>query len=1577
MRIVGTANLQAGLSLVKTNMAGTVWQAYLWRPKGRSDVTYQLERSFDGTTWTVYALSPTLAPVESNEVAERFLIAALGQPGGVPGILARLRVTAGSSSAVTLPIGTQKATFTYKQSYGMVYAPPAVFTGTVFSFSGSLLQCREGEAARILSSTSSPGAWYVEFVEGPLEGHRIDLDLTQSSGSSLALNFSGPASTTSQLVPGIGGSRFVVRRLKTLDEVFPKNTLAGTSSPSTANKIHVWNGTSWTIYWRCTFGSYDCWTDITDASFSDYGSTPLIPGRGVMLEKQTSTYSFSDSGQADAWRGVRRHTAQPQFLSGLPLTSASPSMLWFTETNGCVPLAAAPYGDLLRKWMGDTGANPGSFKDYAYKLFPGPPPAPQWIDAVSGIIRTTDSSVIPANRAFLYVPASGGGISYTQPLAASVASLAANPLIDTDDDLLPDLWEVDQFGDIVHTTGSADLDGDDATNYTEYVNGTSPITSDSDGDGVTDGIELAYGLDPLDPADGLRDMDMDGLRDWWEAVHFGTTTAQDASGDPDGDEAQNLAEFLNNTNPLDSDTDDDLMPDGWEIAHGLDPLNALDAVSDPDMDHFPNLREYRLGNLPGVANVGSNYLPSLSQEQDADQDSLRDDWENQVVQSNASDGISSAADINPDEDLDGDMLTNEEEYANDTNPLDPSDGLKFEVHMDTSWGYAWANGFPALDGGLALYSTQTNSLTLDDDYHAIIISSGQEYDSEHVVRQKNNRSSTGLITKKHPIVTGQMIGSPSFDWDEVTTVETISASGEFNETLSSDGAVIGFRTITPNPVVSQGEPVLVTFQGTLWNSDGTTFLFNPYVGLNIMPGPVGAGTVTTTTNETTQVTITTHGSNTTTGGNGNTSQIISSWTQVDTLNLSGPISTSALIAAARSDLSPSPPSLSSEYHHTQDLFETMVSLSAGSYSVELTSKTGQARAIKHSKVGTWTETLEDFSGLRVLEEHSYAFHFGGSTPPAVLDAQSLTDQSWAIHSISNPRLPPIDLAIDANRDGIIVQGETGSPSKPFQFWTNEDDDERVMRTLTSLSTYTENEQDDREVTNDASKDCNNAVIDGERDLEDLARLWICTKGLNEPFRNGSLRLALKWTDISTGSPAIRVFKAAENDGGDAYLFTPPIASVQVDQTAATGAHGMAVGGLIEGINPVPLAAALFANLSESQPKTHLLFEGARAGKGQLKLVILDQNDQPISESSGVWIELKEPQEFVERYSCGDQSIGDVGALTHYTPSTTFGAPTTEAEKDYVLYVHGYNMEDWEKQRWIETTFKRLYWLGYSGRVGGFSWPCAFGLVDQIRFDKSEERAWQAGVRLQEHLLTLKNAGYRVHVVAHSQGNVVIGEALRLWRAAGNAAALVNTYIASQAAVAAHSYNATAPLMPEYEQTTPNVYAVYWQPGDSARFPHTWPATNPPYFADSVMQTTVGRWVNFYNPQDYALTAANGGMGSWEFAQRTKPDDLPPDHLYAWSPTNGFFKGLVPFETSYSFPDDRYAIFSFCAEARSVALGTNATGGVFGTSGVDLEAQFGYSRAHLWHSAQFRSFMAARQEYWAELLRKIGIQPYTP
>ena len=68
------------------------------------------------------------------------------------------------------------------------------------------------------------------------------------------------------------------------------------------------------------------------------------------------------------------------------------------------------------------------------------------------------------------------------------------------------------------------------------------------------------------------------------------------------------------------DSDGDGMPNDWEILHGLDPMNAVDKLSDPDGDSIANIDEY-LGNTnPNTADaiiaqlvIRGPYLQSVSQ----------------------------------------------------------------------------------------------------------------------------------------------------------------------------------------------------------------------------------------------------------------------------------------------------------------------------------------------------------------------------------------------------------------------------------------------------------------------------------------------------------------------------------------------------------------------------------------------------------------------------------------------------------------------------------------------------------------------------------------------------------------------------------------------------------------------------------------------------------------------------------------------------------------------------------------------------------------------------------------------------
>ena len=56
----------------------------------------------------------------------------------------------------------------------------------------------------------------------------------------------------------------------------------------------------------------------------------------------------------------------------------------------------------------------------------------------------------------------------------------------------------------------------------------------------------------------------------------------------------------------DPDSDNDLMPDGWEYEHGLDRFDPFDAGEDPDADTVTNLNEFLLGTNPMSADTDSD-----------------------------------------------------------------------------------------------------------------------------------------------------------------------------------------------------------------------------------------------------------------------------------------------------------------------------------------------------------------------------------------------------------------------------------------------------------------------------------------------------------------------------------------------------------------------------------------------------------------------------------------------------------------------------------------------------------------------------------------------------------------------------------------------------------------------------------------------------------------------------------------------------------------------------------------------------------------------------------------------------------
>ncbi|WP_371804984.1 hypothetical protein [Candidatus Lokiarchaeum ossiferum] len=265
---------------------------------------------------------------------------------------------------------------------------------------------------------------------------------------------------------------------------------------------------------------------------------------------------------------------------------------------------------------------------------------------------------------------------------------------DTDHDNMTDGWEVSYGLDPTFTAdGKYNNDTDDIINDQEFAHGCSPITNDTDNDGLNDRFEIEFEDHGLNPSN--IDTDWDGLNDYDEVMTY-LTKPNDHDSDDDGlddyeelmvyftnatyhdtdyDEMNDWEEIRHGTNPNNVDSDGDLIPDGYEWRHydddwhHLDPSTADDTSVDWDGDGLS-----LLGEMTGT-------YTSDPEDWDTDRDGLND-YEESVINTDPRDW-----------DTDHDELSDSEEFYHAyTDPLDPDS--ENDLMPD---GWEWHHGLDPLD----------------------------------------------------------------------------------------------------------------------------------------------------------------------------------------------------------------------------------------------------------------------------------------------------------------------------------------------------------------------------------------------------------------------------------------------------------------------------------------------------------------------------------------------------------------------------------------------------------------------------------------------------------------------------------------------------------------------------------------------------------------------------------------------------------------------------------------------------------------------------------------------------------------
>lgn len=596
----------------------------------------------------------------------------------------------------------------------------------------------------------------------------------------------------------------------------------------------------------------------------------------------------------------------------------------------------------------------------------------------------------------------------------------------------------------------------------------------------------------------------------------------------------------------------------------------------------------------------------------------------------------------------------------------------------------------------------------------------------------------------------------------------------------------------------------------------------------------------------------------------------------------------------------------------------------------------------------------------------------------------------------------LGLAVDANRDGRIhVDGRDSTRGgKPFRFWVNDDaeaydfnvqDIAGAAFDTVPVDTSASQTPPDYLSTQIGSEfgsagDAGRLREVFRRDLEDFAQL-----GLEYSKLLGSLTdsVRIEVRDPNTTGLAVRLHRSHS-----AGLWALDQAS-QTHSFSATGhvTNQGTMADLIEAVSynylhpengqryqNVYAEGGVTMTIDEfesrfgylTQPNSHmmqLMFEAIRPGQGEL-VVSFMRNGQVVADRA-IHLDVRYVDELYEHHtiaytpavgpdgdwSSSNDTIDPKATPVAVVPNFASGAQarTFSATDDYFLFVHGWNMNTFGRKAFAATAFKRLYWQGYRGTFGLFSWPTQYG-SDLSNFNRSEEVAWSSGQGLNNLLTSLqpvRAAGGKLTILAHSMGAIVASEALAI----AGGVSLLDSSIFTQAAVTTEFFQSVA---------TPTDYypAFGGEVGGAA-----------PRFGQ--INQAGGRMVNFYNTGDYALALWFGNHelrpGGPHYSSGAMRGFLGAEYEAIAGPPPVITRELpggAPAILRMGF--DTYEMFAHGLYTESVALGASPAG-PFGplAAGFNLRS-IGVGSSRPDHSAQFNHSNVEMNSYWSQVMIEAGL-----
>jgi len=316
---------------------------------------------------------------DGTEIATYQDVSSLPQLFGESGF-ARLKITLdtdlnGTPEATTYSpvLGWTRRTYgTHMQTLGHSFASPALFVGTAETAHEQSLDFATTLAGTPVSMLLTQGiAYHLEILSGPHAGHRLDVHVTNSSGSQIAIDLASPRNTLPNLpasLTSLVNTQVALRPHLTLGALADKSLFRGTNNPATADRLLFYHplNNSFHSYWLAVFGQTRSWLLQGSSDLVDQSHLVIEPGRGLFVHPRFQPVTLLLSGQ------VRPHPFAITLRNNLNFSAQgwplplSPNQLNLFFSNGFVGAGTAASSDQIQTWRGDITPGNHTFEGYFY-----------------------------------------------------------------------------------------------------------------------------------------------------------------------------------------------------------------------------------------------------------------------------------------------------------------------------------------------------------------------------------------------------------------------------------------------------------------------------------------------------------------------------------------------------------------------------------------------------------------------------------------------------------------------------------------------------------------------------------------------------------------------------------------------------------------------------------------------------------------------------------------------------------------------------------------------------------------------------------------------------------------------------------------------------------------------------------------------------------------------------------------------------------------------------------------------------------------------------------------------------------